>query len=106
MQWQILTINDNICEHFKHAYQALNLLEDDQKCHNCLHEASINHTASQLRNLFVYILQFCSFSQPMILFQYFKNYLIEDFLNVRRLNLNEDNALDTATNGFLCALDN
>ena len=50
----LLTINDDICGHFKHACQALNPLEGHQEWHNCLHEATINHTASHLTNLFVY----------------------------------------------------
>ena len=90
---------------FKHACQAMNLLESDNEWRSCMHEASTSNSAGQLRNLFVYILQFCSPAEPLTIFNEFKEVLMDDFLHERRITMPENDALLAATNDLLCSLD-
>ncbi|GJY87362.1 DNA helicase [Tanacetum coccineum] len=65
----IRKINNNIYSTNKAACQAFGLLSDDEEWVTALQEASAFATAPELRRLFVYMLIFCSISDPVKLWE-------------------------------------
>ena len=65
---------------FKASAQALGLLEDDQEWERCMTEAVEYQMPYQLRNLFCTICIFSETTDPLALFNKFKDHLMEDFL--------------------------
>lgn len=72
------TINGRLCETFKEVCKELGLLEDDSEWENCLSEASLIQSGSQLRRLLVTILLHCFPENPRSLFDKFHEALSED----------------------------
>ena len=64
---------------FRQAASAMGLLEDDDEWINCMLESSLFASASQLRQLFVTILIFGNPSNPLALWEAFKDQLSDDF---------------------------
>ena len=78
------TVNGVLYPTFKTACIALGLLEDDNEWTQCLQEASVMQTGSQLRFLFVTILRDCFPAQPEILWNEFKEYICDDLKHALR----------------------
>ena len=78
------TYNGQIYPTFKAACMARGLLEDDTEWKQCLQEASIMQTGRQLRQLFVTILKDCIPSEPMALWDQFKENICDDLAYILR----------------------
>jgi hypothetical protein len=72
------TYNGEIHPTFKAACMARGLLEDDSEWKQCLEEASVMQTGRQLRQLFVTILKDCIPSEPLVLWDQFKEHICDD----------------------------
>jgi len=84
------TVDNEVCQTYREACLKLGLLEDDQHWVNALQEAELASGADQIRRLFAIILTQCNPSNPLSLWERFKEALSEDILNrVRRENPNE-----------------
>ena len=100
------TINGRLCETFKEACLALNLLEDDNEWFICLAEAVKIQSPSSMRSLFITILLFCQPAEPMRLFETHKYDLAEDFHFRRSKQGYSNETLEAAAvNDLLCDLD-
>lgn len=75
------TFNNCVFPTFKEAAKARGLINDSVEWHNCLSEANTHMLPKSLRALFVTILCYCNPSDPIQLFNDFKNNLLEDFIN-------------------------
>ena len=76
----IRTLPDGtICQTFKEAALKRGFLQDDLEWVECLNEAVLTASPSQIRLLFVTILVFCEPSCPDQLWDRFKNQMSEDF---------------------------
>ena len=73
------TIDGQTFDTYREACLALNLLEDDNQWNTAMDEASVSHTPISLRELFSIILKTCEVSNPLELWQKYKNDLAEDF---------------------------
>ena len=69
-----------VYESFEAACRARGLLIDDTEWHRTLQEASITASARQVRDLFVTILGNCEPSNPVTLWEEFKEDMYEDFV--------------------------
>jgi len=78
------TIDGILYDTFKSACGAYGLLADDREWHNVLREASEYSSPCSLRNLFGIILTQNQPTNPMLLWETFKDFLSEDKLNERR----------------------
>ena len=78
------TVNGFLYPTFKQACIALGLLEDDQEWTQCLQEASVMQTGSQLHFLFVTIIRDCFPAQPAILWDQFKEHICDDLKHALR----------------------
>jgi len=78
------TYNGHIYPTFKAACMARGLLEDDSEWKQCLQEASVMQTGRQLRQLFVTILKDCIPSEPMVLWDQFKENICDDLAYILR----------------------
>ena len=77
--WQHLrTVNGVTYGSFKGACKALGLLEDDDEFDKCLQEAATLQTGRELRHLFVIILQECSPTDPLALWNAHAHNLSDD----------------------------
>jgi hypothetical protein len=75
------TVNNQLCTTFKEAATLRNLLSDDTEWANALRDATDYQMPYQLRQLFAFILIFGTASNAMILWDDFKEPLIEDYSN-------------------------
>lgn len=75
---------------YREAARARGLINDSAEWHFCLSEASQYMLPKSLRSLFVTIICHCNPSNPLQLFNDYKNYMIEDFIYS---GLGEDAAL-------------
>ena len=82
------TVEDQVCETFREACQRRGLLENDQHWEMAMAEASAVQSPSRLRHLFCILLTACAISNPLLLWEKFKENLSEDILlQLRRDNL-------------------
>lgn len=79
------TVGDVVHPTFKSACLALGLLEDDGEWTQCLEEAVIMHTGSQLRTLFAIILTQCAPIHPEELWSRFRMNLCDDLQHRLRI---------------------
>lgn len=87
------TVNSIVCETYRQACQLQGLLEDDQHWVLTLQEASISDAPVKLRNLFAIILSTCAPSNPLELWNSFKDKLSYDIL-YNQQQLLHNNSLD------------
>lgn len=64
---------------FQSACKILGLLDDDQHWHATLEDAALCQSSAKMRELFTVMLVFCQLSDPVALWEYFKDHLSEDF---------------------------
>ena len=74
----IRSVDGNVCETFKAACVARGLYESDDEWHQCLTEASVMQTGSQLRSLFITILTHGPPANPSNLWEDHKVNLSDD----------------------------
>ena len=65
---------------FKEACKAMGLLEDDTEWENALQEVTDFGSAQQIRATFAVLLQFCHPTNPLALYNKFKEKMSEDFI--------------------------
>ena len=76
----LLTVpSGKLCETYKDVCVELGLLNDDKEWERILDEAAATHLCSQIREMFVIILQFCFPSEPALLFAKFWDTWTDDF---------------------------
>jgi hypothetical protein len=81
------TVDSRECETFREACQRRGLLEDDQQWEMTMAEASATQSPSRIRHLFCILLTTCAISNPLGLWEKFKESLCEDILlKLRREN--------------------
>ena len=68
-----------LCETYKDVCVELGLLNDDKEWEKILDEAAATNLCSQIREMFVIILQFCFPSEPGLLFNKFWDTWVDDF---------------------------
>ncbi|XP_025421174.1 uncharacterized protein LOC112691234 [Sipha flava] len=73
------TVNGQVYPTFKSTCKALGLLEDDENLYAALEEAALCQSPHMIRDLFTIILVFCQVTDPLYLWDKFKEYLSEDF---------------------------
>ncbi|GBP02221.1 hypothetical protein EVAR_87047_1 [Eumeta japonica] len=86
------TVNGVIFQTYQGACKELGLLEGDEHWQNTMSDAIISEPATKLRELFTTILIFCQPSDPLELWNKFRDALCEDILN-RMRNENQDMTL-------------
>ncbi|CAM1299818.1 Uncharacterised protein r2_g976 [Pycnogonum litorale] len=74
------TVNGTVCTTYREACFRLGLLEDDRHWDLALQEASLSRMPRQMRDLFSVMLQSCHISNPIELWETYKENLSEDFL--------------------------
>lgn len=82
----IRTVHDVVFSSFKEAAMQRGLLQDDTEWLRCLHEASVLQMPFQLRQLFSFIAIFQQPSNATQLWETFKDYLSEDYLQFHEPN--------------------
>ncbi|XP_054746359.1 uncharacterized protein LOC129250789 [Anastrepha obliqua] len=85
-------INDQMCATYREACQQLHLLEDDTHWDATLRDASISSTPNQIRMLFAIIISTCFPSNPLELWNKYKDFIAEDIL-IRLQHRSNDPAL-------------
>lgn len=83
------TVNNVLCESYRDACQRLNLLENDEHWDNSLADASLAASPYQIRTLFAIIISTCFPSQPLELWEKYKDAMADDILHQAR-NVNAD----------------
>ncbi|XP_054734508.1 uncharacterized protein LOC129241988 [Anastrepha obliqua] len=78
------TINGELCATYREACQKLNLLEDDKHWEDTLAVSAVIASPHQIRTLFSIIIAMCSPSNPLELWNNFKDYMADDILNQMR----------------------
>jgi len=78
-----------IHETFQDACQDFGLLQDDQEWTSCMQSSETFASAYQMRHLFVSLLLFNSISNPLELWNTFKQDMSDDFLYQARLTNRE-----------------
>jgi len=78
------TFDGHVCNTFHEACSRQGLLEDDTQWRNTLDEAATVQSPAQLRQLFAIMLATCGISNPVELWDDFKEHLTEDILFQRR----------------------
>ncbi|XP_055920291.1 uncharacterized protein LOC129951943 [Eupeodes corollae] len=85
------TVNGIVCPTFRAACQELNLLENDTHWDTTIAEAIISASPSQIRTLFAIIISTCFPSNPLDLWNKYKDNMSEDILHrIRTLLFIED----------------
>ena len=101
----IQTVNGKEYKTFADAARARGLAENDSEWDDCLKDASLFKMPNQLRTLFFIILIFCTPINANALWQKYKKYLGENFINDKDLNWEQStlNAIQMLLNphGFL-----
>ena len=75
---ELRTFEGTIYPTFHDACVARGLLEDDGEWNQCLEDASTMQTGKQLRSLFAVILRDCCPTQPVQLWEKFRNHICDD----------------------------
>ena len=86
------TVNGVLHPNYQSACGALGLLEDDKHWDTTLEEAALCDSPHKLRELFSVMLVFCQLSNPLSLWEKYKNSLAEDITRQKAREL-QDNAL-------------
>lgn len=86
------TVNGVLHPTYQSACRALSLLEDDKHWDTTLDEAALCDSPHKLRELFSVMLVFCQLSNPLSLWEKYKNSLAEDITRQIAREL-QDNAL-------------
>lgn len=86
------TFNDILYPTYQAACRIRGLLEDDQHCDVTLQEGVLCDSPTRLRNLFAVILIFCHPSDPILLWEKYKDSFSEDI--TRRMARNISNTAD------------
>ncbi|GJV83858.1 hypothetical protein Tco_1523756, partial [Tanacetum coccineum] len=102
----IRTVNNRLYTTFRVACKALGLLGDDKEWDTTLMEACFSSTPSELRNLFVQLLNFCEVSDPLRLWSKYWRRMSDDIprtttksLRISQLHINDpENLLDELRN--------
>lgn len=89
------TVNGHLCETYREACQRLHLLEDDAHWDVTLGDASLTTTPYQIRMLFAIIITTCSPSNPLELWQKYRDYMTDDILHRMRRTRNDPDMLLT-----------
>jgi hypothetical protein len=84
----IRTVNETLHPTYKDACWALGFLDDDNKWIDCINEAAIWASGTQLRQLFIAILWHCEVTDPKRLWDSTWELLSEDMQYKRRKILN------------------
>ncbi|XP_017470385.1 PREDICTED: uncharacterized protein LOC108362062 [Rhagoletis zephyria] len=84
-------VNGRLCQTYRRACEELHLLEDDNHWDATLADASATGTPHQIRTLFSIIVATCFPSDPLQLWQSYRDYMTEDILNrMRRISANQE----------------
>jgi ATP-dependent DNA helicase PIF1 len=86
------TVDGVVFQTFKEAAERLHLFESDQTWDDCLADAEIFATPSQMRDTFAYICAFNNLSSALNLWEKYRESLSLDYINRYRLN-GEDNEI-------------
>ena len=108
----ICTVDDVVCETYREACLARNLLADDKEWHSCMEENKDTMLPSQFRPVLLLILVECRPSDPYELFCAFSEQLSADFLyklnrsddSEEKSRINESYAIHEATYALEIAL--
>ena len=84
---ELKTVEGVLCISFREACLRLGLLEDDNQYHLAMQEASVSNSAASLRSLFAVILTWCEPSNPLDIYEHYKESIAEDFLHQQRTRL-------------------
>lgn len=85
------TVDGVVCVTFREACQRLNLLENDTHWDSTLADATVSAPASQIRALFAIIIASCHPSNPIALWNKYKDEMVDDILHrVRTITSNFD----------------
>lgn len=77
---ELRTVDGEVCETYRSACERLHLLENDAHWDLTLGDASIASSCHQIRMLFAIILSTCFPSNPLTLWDKYKDFMAEDFL--------------------------
>lgn len=85
------TVNGELCATYREACQCLHLLEDDIHWDHTLDDAVISSSAHQIRSLFAIVISTCFPSNPLHLWNKYKDNMAEDILHrVRTITANPE----------------
>ncbi|KAL4143906.1 hypothetical protein QTP88_006160 [Uroleucon formosanum] len=84
------TVKNVIYDTFQGACKALGLLDDESHWENTLSEASICCTPKSLRCLFAIMLTFCQITDPLKLWQNYRESMADDILHRKRQELSSN----------------
>jgi hypothetical protein len=84
------TVQNVIYDTFQGACKALGLLDDESHWKNTLSEASICCTPKSLRCLFAIMLTFCQITDPLMLWQNYRENMADDKLHRKRQELSSN----------------
>lgn len=88
------TVNGQVCFTYRQACEELQLLENDNHWNASLMDASATGSPHQIRTLFSIIIATCFPSNPLQLWQSYREYMTEDILNrMRRIEGNQELAI-------------
>lgn len=73
-------VNGQLCQTYREACQLLHLLENDAHWDLTLQDAAIASSPHQIRMLFAIIISTCFPSNPLELWNKYKDYMAEDYL--------------------------
>lgn len=101
------TVNGVLNPTFQAACKMLGLLEDDHNWHSTLEEAALLQSPAKMRDLFSVMLVFCQISDPLALWEDFKEYLSEDFKRglQKEIGENVENFKDVILNECLSEIE-
>lgn len=89
------TVDGQLCATYREACQRLHLLENDAHWDSTLADAAISAHAYQIRALFSVIISTCFPSNPLDLWEKYKDHMTEDILNRMRRNAGNQEMLIT-----------
>ena len=92
------SFNGNVYDSFREACIQRGLLQDDNEWHNTLEEAVLFRMPRKLRQLFCIILTHCEPSDPLLLWNTFKEAMSEDFVQTMPVFAAEQSALQAIKN--------
>ncbi|XP_071579388.1 uncharacterized protein [Temnothorax nylanderi] len=101
------TVNGVLCPTFQSTCKALGLLEDDKQWDNTLEEAVLCDSSLKLRELFRVMLAFCQLSEPLSLWEKYKDSFSEDIMRQveRELKGSAQNMIDEVYNRCLVMIE-
>ena len=96
------TVNGHECETYREACQTLGLLQSDNHWRLTLEEACESRMPGSIRHLFAILLSFCEVSNPLGLWEAFKEQMAEDYLHLARQHAGDDQLAFSAREFDLC----